>query len=35
MTIEEAKKIIKKTKSPYLKKDLQKFIKRQEKRQAK
>lgn len=35
MTVEEAKKIIKNTKSPYLKKDLQKFIKRQEKRQEK
>lgn len=30
MTIKEAKQIIKKTKSPYLKRDLQKFIKRQE-----
>lgn len=31
MTIEEAKVIIAKTKSPMLKRDLQKFIKRQEK----
>lgn len=30
MTIQEAKEIIKKTKSPTLKRDLLKFIKRQE-----
>lgn len=30
MTIEEARKIVETTKSPYLKRDLQKFIKRQE-----
>lgn len=34
MTIEEAKEIIKKTKSPMLKRDLRKFIKRQEKASA-
>ena len=32
MTIEEAKAAIAKTKSPYLKRDLEKFIVRQEKR---
>ena len=31
MTIEEAKSAIAKTKSPYLKRDLEKFIARQEK----
>lgn len=30
MMVKEAKEIIKMTKSPYLKRDLQKFIKRQE-----
>ena len=34
MTIEEAKAIIAKTKSPMLKRDLLKFIKRQEKARA-
>ena len=29
MTIDEAKKIIEKTKSPYLKRDMEKFIRRQ------
>ena len=32
MTIEEAKAAIAKTKSPYLKRDLEKFIARQEKK---
>ena len=32
MTIEEARKIIKKTESPYLKRDMQKFIQRQKKK---
>jgi hypothetical protein len=32
MTIEEAKAAIEKTKSPYLKRDLEKFIARQEKK---
>ena len=32
MTIEEAKAAIAKTKSPYLKRDLEKFITRQEKK---
>lgn len=32
MTIEEARKIIKKTDSPYLKRDMQKFIQRQKKK---
>lgn len=32
MTIEEAKAIIAKTKSPYLKRDMQKFIQRQQKK---
>ena len=31
MTIEEAKAIIAKTNSPYLKRDMQKFIQRQQK----
>lgn len=34
MTIEEARKIIKKTDSPYLKRDMQKFIQRQKKKAA-
>ena len=32
MTIEEAKEIIRKTKSPYLKRDMEKFIKRTQKK---
>lgn len=32
MTIEEARKIIKKTDSPYLKRDMRKFIQRQKKK---
>ncbi len=32
MTVEEAKAIIEKTDSPYLKRDMEKFIKRHEKR---
>lgn len=32
MTIEEAKAIIAKTKSPYLKRDMQKFIQRQQRK---
>ena len=32
MTIEEAKAIIAKTNSPYLKRDMQKFIQRQQKK---
>ena len=32
MTIEEAKEIIRKTKSPYLKRDMEKFIKRTRKK---
>ena len=35
MTIEEAKAAIAKTKSPYLKRDLEKFIARQEKEKQK
>lgn len=35
MTIQEAKEIIKKTKSPMLKRDLLKFIKKQERAGAK
>lgn len=31
MTIEEAKRIIKTTQSPYLKRDMEKFIRRQKK----
>lgn len=34
MTIEEAKEIIKKTKSPMLKRDLLKFIRRQQRKNA-
>lgn len=32
MTIEEAKEIIRKTKSPHLKRDMEKFIKRQKRK---
>lgn len=35
MTVQEAKEIIKKTKSPMLKRDLLKFIKKQERTSAK
>lgn len=35
MTIEEAEKIIKNTNSPYLKRDLSRFIKRQKKKERK
>ena len=34
MTIDEAKEIIRKTKSPYLKRDMEKFIKRTQKKMA-
>ena len=34
MTIEEAKAIIAKTKSPYLKRDMEKFIKRQRRKEG-
>lgn len=34
MTIEEARAIIAKTQSPYLKRDMLKFIKREKRRQA-
>jgi hypothetical protein len=34
MTIEEAKAIIAKTNSPYLKRDMEKFIKRQKKKEG-
>lgn len=34
MTIEEAKEIIKKTKSPMLKRDLLKFVRRQQRKNA-
>ena len=34
MTIDEAKKIIEKTKSPYLKRDMEKFIKRQRRKEG-
>ena len=34
MTIEEAREIIRKTKSPYLKRDMEKFIKRIQKKMA-
>lgn len=33
MTIEEAKAVIAKTNSPYLKRDMEKFIEREERRQ--
>ena len=33
MTIEEAREIIRKTKSPYLKRDMEKFIKRTQKKE--
>lgn len=34
MTIKEARKIIEKTDSPYLKRDMQKFIQRQKKKEC-
>nr|DAE28093.1 MAG TPA: hypothetical protein [Siphoviridae sp. ctkfT29] len=34
MTIEEAQRIIDKTHSPYLKRDMEKFIKRQKKKEG-
>lgn len=34
MTIEEAKAIIAKTSSPYLKRDMEKFIKRQQRKEG-
>ena len=34
MTIDEAKEIIRKTKSPYLKRDMEKFIKRQRRKEG-
>ena len=34
MTIDEAKKIIEKTKSPYLKRDMEKFIRRQRRKEG-
>lgn len=34
MTIKEARKIIAKTDSPYLKRDMQKFIQRQKKKES-
>nr|DAP46656.1 MAG TPA: hypothetical protein [Bacteriophage sp.] len=34
MTIKEARKIIEKTNSPYLKRDMQKFIQRQKKKEG-
>ena len=34
MTIEEAQEIIKKTNSPYLKRDMEKFVKRQRRKEG-